>query len=99
MAKTLSSVVKLRNCRSAKRPRKPGRNKKRRVTTLLTCIGSDALDVIDAMEFENEEEVILEKMKEYCIGEFNETSERYVFNLRDRESNESVDAFVTALRN
>lgn len=71
--------------------------------TLLTCIGSDALDVIDALEFENEDqrqdpEVILEKMKQYCIGECNETYERYVFNRRDQESNESVDAYVTALR-
>ena len=70
---------------------------------MLTCIGSDALDVIDAMEFENEDQrkdpvVILEKMKEHCIGECNETYERYVFNPRDQESNESVDAYVTALR-
>ena len=55
------------------------------------------------MEFENEDqrkdpEVILEKMKEYCIGECNETYERYVFNRQDQESNESVDAYVTALR-
>ena len=96
VAKTLSRVVKLRNCRSVKRPQKPGRNKERRAATLLTCIGSD---VIDVMEFENEEEVILEKMKEYYIGECNETSQRYVFNRRNRESNESVDAFVTSLRN
>ena len=66
-------------------------------------IGSDALDVIDAMEFENDDqrkdpEVILEKMEKYCIGECNETYERYVFNRRDQETNESVDAYVTALR-
>ena len=86
-----------------KDPENPDRNKERWAATLLTCIGSDALDVIDAIEFENEDqrkdpEVILEKMKEYCIGECNETYERYVFNLRDQESHESVDAYVTALR-
>ena len=80
-----------------------GRNKERWAATLLTCIGSDALDVTAAMEFENEDQrkdpdVILVKMKEYCIGERNETYERYVFNRRDQESNESVDAYVTALR-
>ena len=83
-----------------KDPENPDRNKERRAATLLTCIGSDALDVIDAMEFENQRkdpEVILEKTKEYCIGECNETYERYVFNRRDQESNESVDAYVTAL--
>ena len=34
----------------------PGRNKERRAATLLRCIGFDALDVIDAMEFENEDQ-------------------------------------------
>ena len=85
-----------------KDPENPGRNKERRAATLLTCIGSDALDIIDAMEFEKEDqrkdpEVILEKKKQYCIGECNETYERYVFNCRDQESNDSVDAYVTAL--
>ena len=70
---------------------------------MLTCISSDALDVTDAMKFLKEDqrkdpEVILEKMKQYGIGECNETYERYVFNRRDQESNESVDAYVTALR-
>lgn len=86
-----------------KDPENPDRNKQRRTATLLTCIGSDALDVIDSMEFESEDQrkepdVILEKMEKYCIGECNETYERYVFNRRDQESNESVDAYVTALR-
>ena len=40
------------------------------------------MQLIDAMEFENEDqrkdpEVIIEKVKEYCIGECNETYERY----------------------
>ena len=86
-----------------KDPENPARNRERRAATLLTCIGSDALDVIDVMEFENEDqrkdpEVILEKMKDYCIGECNETYARYVFNRRDQEANESVDTYVTALR-
>ena len=55
------------------------------------------------MEFESEDQRkepdgILEKMEKYCIGECNETYERYVFNRRDQESNESVDAYVNALR-
>ena len=60
-------------------------------------------DVIDSMEFESEDQgkepdAILEKMEKCCIGEFNETYERYVFNRKDQESNESVDAYDTALR-
>ena len=35
---------------------------------------------------------------ERIIGECNETYERYVFNHQDQESNESIDAYVTALR-
>ena len=85
------------------RPENPDRNKKRRTATLLTCIGSNALDVIDVMEFEIEDQrkdpaVILEKMEKYCIGECNEAYKRYVFSRRDQEMNESVDAYVTAQR-
>ena len=85
------------------RPENQDRNKERRTATLLTCIGSDALDVIDVMEFEIEDQrkdpaVILEKMEKYYIGECNEAYERYVFSRKDQEMNESVDAYVTALR-
>ena len=41
--------------------------------------------------------MVLEKMEKYCIGECNETYKIYVFNQRDQESNESVDAYVTAV--
>ena len=83
-----------------KDPENQDRIKQRRTATLLTCIG---LDVIDSVEFESEDQrkepdVILEKMEKYCIGECNETYERYVFNRRYQESNESVDAYVTAQR-
>ena len=84
-----------------KDPENPDRNKQRRTATLLTCIGSDALDVIDSMEFESEDqrkEDVIGKMENYCIEKCNETYERYVFNRRDQESYESVDGYVTALR-
>ena len=85
------------------RPENPDRNREQRTATLPTCIGSDALDVIDVMEFEIEDQrkdpaVILEKTEKYCIGECNEAYERYVFSRRDQEMNESVEAYVTALR-
>ncbi|XP_046330984.2 uncharacterized protein K02A2.6-like [Haliotis rufescens] len=59
----------------------------------MTCIGTDVLDVIDGMSFDNEddrqkEEVVLEKLKTFCIGETNETYERYNFNTRDQDSSE-----------
>ena len=38
------------------------------------------------------------RWKNIALGSENETYERYVFNRRDQESNEPVDAYVTALR-
>jgi len=86
-----------------KDPEHPDVNKSLRTATLLTCIGSDALDVYDGLDFESEEQkkdidVVLQKLQSYCIGETNEIYERYKFNKRDQELNESVDAYVTALR-
>ena len=78
-------------------PNNPG------TATLLTCIGADALDVFDGLDFANEDErkdidVVVSKLEKYCIGETNETYERYCFNKRDQESHETVDAYFVALR-
>lgn len=56
-----------------KDPENQDRNKERRNATLLTRIGSDALDVIDAIEFEIEDQrkgpaLILEKMENTALG-------------------------------
>ena len=37
-------------------------------------------------------------MRTLTIGELNETFERYTFNSRNQQENESIDAYVTALR-
>jgi hypothetical protein len=84
-------------------PNNPSTNKELRTATLLTCIGADALDVFDGLDFANEEErkdidVVVSKFEKYCIGETNETCERYCFNKRDQESHETVDAYFAALR-
>ena len=78
------------NYAQLKDPENKDRNKERRTAILLTCIGLGALDVIDAMEFDTEDqrkdpEIIRTKIEN-------------VFNRRDQEPNESVDAYVTALR-
>ena len=41
---------------------------------------------------------VVKKFEEFCIGETNETYERFIFNRRNQEQNESVDQYVTALR-
>ena len=38
------------------------------------------------------------KNEEFCIGETNETYERFIFNRRGQEENESIDQYVTVLR-
>lgn len=60
-----------------KDPEKPDVNKSLRTATLLTCIGSDALDVYNSLDFESDKQkndigVVLQKLQSYCIGETNE---------------------------
>ena len=74
-----------------------------RVATLLSCIGSDVLDIFDGLSFDTEADrqdinKVLEKLEAYCIGETNETYERYVFNKRDQQQDESFDSYLSALR-
>ena len=78
-------------------------DKELRTATLLTCIGSDALDVYDAFVFETPDQgkdidIVLEIFEQYCIGEKNETYERYRFNKCDQKEHETIDAYVTSLR-
>ena len=46
------------------------------------------------MEFD----IIFQKFEKYCVGKTNEIYERYCFNKRNQNQNESVDAYATALR-
>ena len=77
--------------------------KEERTATLLTCLGADALEIVDGLNFANDEErkdidVVLEKLELFCVGETNEIYERYQFNKRDQESGESIDSYVKSLR-
>ena len=72
------------------------------VMLFLHCLGTDALRVYNGLSFATEEDKkklskIMEKLDEFAIGEVNETYERYVFNSRDQEADESIDAYVAAL--
>ena len=74
-----------------------------RTATLLTCIGPDVLDIYDGLPFASEDEKtnidkVLELLEKYCVGETNETYERYLFNQREQESGESFDTYLTNLR-
>lgn len=57
-------------------------------STLLTCLGADALEIVDGLNFGNDEErkdidVVLEKVEVFCVSETNELYEPYQFNKRD----------------
>ena len=76
--------------------------KQRRTATLLTCFSPSALQIFNAITFENEADkkdidIVLRKMSDFCKGTINETYERYLFNIRAQEAGESIDNFYSAL--
>lgn len=79
------------------------RNGELRVATLLTCLGAEALSVYDGLKFESEEDrkdiiKVLQVLEDFCIGQTNVIYERYTFNKREQEVNETIDSYVAALR-
>lgn len=81
------------------------RNGELRVATLLTCycLGAEALSVYDGLKFESEEDrrdiiKVLQVLEKFCIGQTNVIYERYTFNKREQEVNETIDSYVAALR-
>ncbi|CAB4018404.1 Hypothetical predicted protein, partial [Paramuricea clavata] len=74
-----------------------------RVALFLHCIGPEALKVYNGMQFADETErntlaSIHKKFDEFTIGEVNETYERYIFNGRNQGQDESIEAYIAALR-
>ena len=74
-----------------------------RVALFLHCLGPDAMKIYNRMQFAIETDrrtlsKIVEKFDELTIGEVNETYERYIFNGRNQGQDESIDAYITALR-
>ena len=74
-------------------------DKAQRTATLYSCIGVDALEIADGLGIDKEEdiEVVLNKFQSFCIGETNVIYERYCFNKRAQEPNETIDTYVAAL--
>ena len=74
-----------------------------KTATFLSCIGEDALEIFEGLDFPSEDdrkklEVVITKFQEFCLGETNETYERFVFNSRQKKENETVDQYITTLR-
>lgn len=74
----------------------------KRVATFLTCLGSDGIEIYDSLPLleaeKSDMKAILEKFHTFCIGETNKTYERYKFNSRNQEPEETFDSYLSALR-
>ena len=86
-----------------KDPSKAIENKLLCTATFVTCLESDALDIYVGYKFDNEMDnddidIVITKFEEYCVGQRNETLERFNFNMRVQQEGKTVDASVTALK-
>lgn len=75
----------------------------KRVATLLTMVGRDALRVYNTFKWTEKSEskkieTVVNKFEEYCNPKCNETYERYIFNNRKQEEGETIDDFVVSLK-
>jgi hypothetical protein len=67
------------------------------------AVGEQARDVISTFDYENNEdctnwEVVMAKLEAHCVGEMNQTYERYQFNSRVQKPNESIEQYIQALK-
>ena len=74
-----------------------------RTAIFLTCIGMDGFQLCESLDFAEEGDrtkidKVLERLNRRFVGEVNETFERFKFNQRNQEPNESIDTYVSALR-
>ena len=78
---------------------------KKRAAVFLACVGTEAYEVFQTMDFEKEEDradidkvMVIEAFEAYCVGEVNVTFERYVFNNRTQNVGEAFEVFLSNLR-
>ncbi len=73
-------------------------------STLLCAIGDEALEVYNSFSWATPGDqkvvsTILQKFDEYCIPPANTTYQRHIFNTRSQHEGETIDHYVTDLRN
>ena len=69
----------------------------------LHSMGPAGVKIFNSLTFSEDDDkdditLITQKLDHYIIGEVNETYERYMFNKRDQEASESIEAYLSALR-
>ena len=77
--------------------------KKYQAAVFRSCLGKEELKIYNSLvyaEGEDKDDVdqIIEKLEAYTVGETNEIYERFKFNKREQKEDESVDTYVTALK-
>ena len=65
-----------------------------KAATFLSCVGEDALEILEGMDFASAEDrakldIVVNKFQELCMGETNEIYERFIFNSRQKKENSS----------
>ena len=75
----------------------------RQVATLLAVIGKEANKVFRTFTFSSPDdakkiEPVLRKFEEYCIPRENTIYERFLFFTRDQRESETIDQYLTELR-
>ena len=93
-----TEIYKLRNCAWIS-----SKDSATSVATLLTVIGNGAINVFNTLTWDEEGndkkiEKVLLKFEEHCEPKKNVSYERYKFFARAQESGESIDLYVTILR-
>ena len=75
-----------------------------KAATFLHLAGPEALEVFNTLSFdsagdEKKLDKVIEKFEAYCIPRKNVTWERHVFNTRNQRPGETIDQYITDLRN
>ena len=71
---------------------------------LLHSIGIDAMRIFNGLKFSDGEDRnnmadVIKKFDQHFLGQTQEFFERFQFNRRNQESSESIDEYVSVLRN
>ena len=77
-------------------------SKEVRCATLKSCMGEEAMEIIDGLTFAADDDgkdpdKVIKAMDEFCVGETNETFERYSFFTKNQDD-ATIDSYVAALR-
>ena len=77
-------------------------SKAKRAAILLSCIGADAYENFETLDFSAEDKKdvdrVIQALGDHCVGETNVTYERYLFNQRVQDTGESFDTFYADLK-